>query len=169
MHAAHLPSRACRPAAPAGHSREAGRPYPLLLLNDGQNLFEDATSFSGRSWRAAEAAAAAVASGELPPFLVAGIDHAGVNRSLEFLPYKPGSGPGGREGLRAAGMECCWSVLASRLRPSVSLPARPPSAPTAGRVPRPPPCRRLPQRRRVLAGRRRGGVRAASGRRDPAL
>lgn len=82
----------------AGYSREAGRTYPLLLLNDGQNCFEDATSFSGHSWRAAETAAAAIAAGELPPFLVAGIDHAGVNRSLEFLPYKPGSGPGGMGG-----------------------------------------------------------------------
>jgi hypothetical protein len=85
-----------RAALHTGYSRqEASRqPYPLLLLNDGQNLFEDALSFSGCSWRAAEAAAELITSGQLPPFLVVGIDHAGANRSGEYLPYKPGSGPG---------------------------------------------------------------------------
>ena len=80
----------------AGYSREeaARRPFPILLLNDGQNVFEDALSFSGCSWRAGEAAAALITSGQLPPFLIAGIDHAGPDRSQELLPYKPGTGPG---------------------------------------------------------------------------
>ena len=76
----HPPASA--PASPAGYSRtEAARhPLPLLLLNDGQNLFDDRLSFSGCSWRAAEAAAHLIASGQLPPFLLVGIDHAGADR-----------------------------------------------------------------------------------------
>ena len=70
------------PRTPAGYSRtEAARhPLPLLLLNDGQNLFDDRLSFSGCSWRAAEAAAHLITSGQLPPFLLVGIDHAGADR-----------------------------------------------------------------------------------------
>ncbi|GAB4823020.1 hypothetical protein N2152v2_010066 [Parachlorella kessleri] len=81
---------------PPGYSREEAsrHPYPLLLLNDGQNLFDDALSFSGSSWRAADTAAELITSGQLPPFVVVGVDHAGPLRSLEYLPYTPGTGPG---------------------------------------------------------------------------
>ena len=62
----------------------------MLYLNDGQNLFEAALSLSGQSWCAAEAAAQAMAAGEVPPFIVVGIDHAGASRSYDYCPYKPG-------------------------------------------------------------------------------
>lgn len=70
-------------------------PYPVLYLNDGQNLFGDCPTLSGASWEAAQAAAGLIASGKLPPFLLVGLDHAGPLRSLEYTPYKPGTGPGG--------------------------------------------------------------------------
>jgi enterochelin esterase-like enzyme len=90
-------TRRLRVWLPPGYQREeaARRPLPLLLLHDGQNLFFDKESFSGRSWGAAETAATLIASGQLPPFIVAGIDHAGPLRSFDYLPYKPGTGPGG--------------------------------------------------------------------------
>lgn len=90
------------PDRPPGYSKvEAARhPYPLLILNDGQNLFDDALSFSGSSWKAGETAAKLISSGKLPPFLVVGIDHAGPNRSLEYLPVVPGTGPGESVGCR---------------------------------------------------------------------
>ncbi len=116
---AALPGFNSLPPPPPGYSREeaARHPYPLLLLNDGQNLFDDRLSYSGFSWRAGEAAAQLIASGQVPPFLLAGIDHAGAQRSLEYLPYKPGSGPGGGrglwwgvKGLGACGWACCRCV-----------------------------------------------------------
>ena len=64
----------------------------MLYLNDGQNLFADKDSFSGRCWQAAHAAAAAIASGAAPPFLVCGVDHAGPLRSLDYTPVVPGTG-----------------------------------------------------------------------------
>lgn len=69
--------------------------YPVLYLNDGQNLFNDGLSMSGSSWRAAEAAAALIASGRVPPFVIVGIDNACALRSWEYTPYKPGTGPTG--------------------------------------------------------------------------
>lgn len=82
---------------PPGYSlAEAARhPYPLLVLNDGQNLFDDAMSFSGSSWRAGGTAAKLISRGQLPPFLILGTDHSGPMRSFDYLPYKPGTGPGG--------------------------------------------------------------------------
>ena len=62
----------------------------MLYLNDGQNLFEAALSLSGQSWCAAEAAAQALAAGNVPPFIIVGIDHAGALRSHDYCPYKPG-------------------------------------------------------------------------------
>lgn len=98
-----LPLRPAQPNTPhpaplAGYRKEEAlkKPLPLLLLHDGQNLFQDSLSFSGHSWHAAEAAAALIAAGRVPRFLVAGIDHSRAQRSLDYLPYPPGSGPGGR-------------------------------------------------------------------------
>lgn len=81
----------------AGYSRADGArlPYPVLYLNDGQNLFGDSPTLSGASWEAAQATAGLITSGKLPPFLLVGLDHAGPLRSLEYTPYKPGTGPGG--------------------------------------------------------------------------
>eukprot|EP00793_Prasinoderma_coloniale_P007114 PRCOL_00006966-RA len=67
---------------------------PVLLLLDGQNVFYDEESYSGSSWRAAEAASALIAAGAAPPFAVAAIDNAGARRPYEYLPYRPGMGPG---------------------------------------------------------------------------
>ena len=66
-----------------------------MYLNDGQNLFDDGLSFSGCSWRAAETAASLINSGTLPPFIIVGMDHSGASRSLDYTPYRPGTGPGG--------------------------------------------------------------------------
>jgi hypothetical protein len=83
--------------SPAGYSViDAQRqPYPVLYLNDGQNLFGDCLTPSGSSWCAADAAAQLIGSGQLPPFVIVGVDHAGAQRSYEYTPCKPGTGPGG--------------------------------------------------------------------------
>ncbi|GLC43975.1 hypothetical protein PLESTB_000215900 [Pleodorina starrii] len=81
---------------PPGYSLSdaAREPYPVLYLNDGQNLYGDMPTLSGQSWHAAEAAAGLIAGGALPPFVVVGIDHAGAMRSYDYLPYEPGTANG---------------------------------------------------------------------------
>ena len=81
------------PGWQAGQAPPGG--YPVLYISDAQNLFEDWLSHQGVSWRAAETAAALISSGQLPPFLIVGIDAAGAFRSLNFLPFAPGAGAGG--------------------------------------------------------------------------
>lgn len=66
----------------------AGRRYPVLYLNDGQNLFETSTSFAGVEWGADETADRLIREGTIPPMLVVGLDNAGKSRIREYMPYR---------------------------------------------------------------------------------
>jgi len=84
-------TRTLRILLPSGYEapENRGRRYPVLYLNDGQNLFDAATStFTGREWRVDETVRELTAAGRIPPLIVVGIDHAGAKRGHEFLPYK---------------------------------------------------------------------------------
>ena len=59
--------------------------YPVMVIADGQNIFEDETSHQGVSWRAADAAAGLIGSGVLKPFIIVGIDGATASRPTVLL------------------------------------------------------------------------------------
>jgi len=74
-------------------AQRGSNPLPLLILQDGQNLFDpDRAHVRGQHWRVAEAADALIAAGRIPPLLIAGLDHAGEGRIAEFTPT-PGDHP----------------------------------------------------------------------------
>lgn len=62
------------------------RSYPVLYLQDGQNLFDEVTSHSGE-WHVDETVEHLVGGFKIPPMFVVGIDNAGEKRSSEYLPY----------------------------------------------------------------------------------
>ena len=62
--------------------------YPVLYLNDGQNLFDPATAFAGVDWRAGVTAEWLIAAGKIPPIIIVGIDNTGKNRVREYIPYR---------------------------------------------------------------------------------
>jgi predicted alpha/beta superfamily hydrolase len=62
--------------------------YPVLYLNDGQNLFDPATAFAGVHWQAGETATRLIAEKRIRPLIIVGIDNAGKNRLGEYVPYK---------------------------------------------------------------------------------
>ena len=64
------------------------RHYPVLYLNDGQNLFESATSFNGIEWQVDETADRLIREGQIPPLLIVGIDNAGKDRIREYMPHR---------------------------------------------------------------------------------
>jgi predicted alpha/beta superfamily hydrolase len=64
------------------------RHYPVLYLNDGQNLFESATSFNGVEWQVDETADRLVREGHIPPLVIVGIDNAGKDRIREYMPHR---------------------------------------------------------------------------------
>jgi len=65
------------------------RRYPVLYLNDGQNLFDTSTSvLNPMEWRVDETVHALVAGRTIPPMIVVGIDSAGRrDRFKEYFPY----------------------------------------------------------------------------------
>src|SRR6266704_1285632 len=58
----------------------AERQYPVLYLNDGQNLFECSTSFNGVEWQVDESADRLVREDVVPPMIIVGIDNAARER-----------------------------------------------------------------------------------------
>jgi predicted alpha/beta superfamily hydrolase len=61
--------------------------YPVLYLNDGQNLFDPATAFAGVHWQVGEAATQLIAEQKIPPLIIVGIDNT-RNRAQEYIPYR---------------------------------------------------------------------------------
>jgi predicted alpha/beta superfamily hydrolase len=64
------------------------RRYPVLYLNDGQNLFEAATSFTGVEWQVDETADRLIRENAIAPMIIVGIDNAGKARVREYMPYR---------------------------------------------------------------------------------
>ena len=63
---------------------QSERHYPVLYLQDGQNLFEDSAPFG--TWGVDKRLAALAQQGK-GDFIVVAIDHGGKERIKEFLPY----------------------------------------------------------------------------------
>jgi enterochelin esterase-like enzyme len=88
---------------PPGYEEQTERQYPLLILQDGQNLFDPETSFiRGKTWRVAESADDAIDAGEVEPLVIAGVANAGERRLAEYTPsrdMKLGGGDAGQYAL----------------------------------------------------------------------
>jgi enterochelin esterase-like enzyme len=64
------------------------RRFPVLYLQDGQNLFDPATSFAGVAWRVEETADRLIAEGKIRPLVIAGIYNTGKQRIREYTPSR---------------------------------------------------------------------------------
>lgn len=70
---------------PRGYDERPQRSYPVLYLQDGQNLFDPRTSFiPGRTWEVREHADAAIEAGEVEPLIIVGIYNTGDRRIAEY-------------------------------------------------------------------------------------
>jgi predicted alpha/beta superfamily hydrolase len=81
-------TRLVRVWLPPDYDKGGGTRYPVLYLNDGQNLFEPATAFVGVHWQVGETASRLIVEKKIRPLIIVGIDNAGKNRAREYLPYK---------------------------------------------------------------------------------
>jgi len=68
--------------------QNAGRRYAVFYLNDGQNLFESTTSFTGVEWQVDETADRLIQEGTVPPMIMVGIDNASKDRIREYMPHR---------------------------------------------------------------------------------
>ena len=64
------------------------RRYPVLYLNDGQNLFDRATAFAGVEWQVDEAADRMIRENAITPLIMVGIDNSTKDRFREYMPYR---------------------------------------------------------------------------------
>lgn len=83
-------TRLLRVWLPPGYddAENEGRRYPVLYLNDGQNLFESATSFTGVEWQVDETADRLIREGAVPPMMIVGMDNTGKDRLREYMPHR---------------------------------------------------------------------------------
>ena len=68
--------------------------YPVLYLHDGQNVFDQATSF-GDEWRVDETAQELIAGGCIEPIIVVGVYNTGDHRIEEYTPTPSADGTAG--------------------------------------------------------------------------
>jgi enterochelin esterase-like enzyme len=105
---------------PPGYDEYTTRTYPVLYLQDGQNLFDGRTSFiGGRTWAMREQADAAIEAGEVEPLIIVGIYNAGDRRLAEYTPEKDcerGGGEAAESGLMLTGEILPWIAGQYRAR-----------------------------------------------------
>jgi predicted alpha/beta superfamily hydrolase len=74
---------------PPMYETEGERRFPVLYMQDGQNLFDPETSFiKGNYWRMGETADSLVEAGAIEPLIIVGIYNAGVKRVDEYTPVE---------------------------------------------------------------------------------
>lgn len=87
---------------PPGYDQNPGRRYPVLYMFDGQNVFNDATSFVGE-WQVDETLQAAIPAGRVAPLIVVAVDNGASRRLAEYTPWpmaKRNGAGGGQAHLR---------------------------------------------------------------------
>jgi predicted alpha/beta superfamily hydrolase len=74
---------------PPMYEAEPDRRFPVLYMQDGQNLFDPETSFiPGNYWRMGETADALIEAGAIEPLIIVGIYNVGVKRIDEYTPVE---------------------------------------------------------------------------------
>jgi predicted alpha/beta superfamily hydrolase len=81
---------------PAGYDERPELRYPVLYLQDGQNLFDAERAFvPGQHWRVKDAADQAIGERTAAPMIIVAVDHAGPARIDEYTPTKDARHNGG--------------------------------------------------------------------------
>jgi predicted alpha/beta superfamily hydrolase len=73
---------------PPGYRRFSRRRYPVLYLQDGQNVFDAATSFAGVEWSVDETAERLIRKNLIEPTIIVAIANTGENRIHEYAPTR---------------------------------------------------------------------------------
>jgi predicted alpha/beta superfamily hydrolase len=73
---------------PRGYRALSRRRYPVLYLNDGQNVFDAATSFSGVEWGVDETAERLIKENLIEPLIVVAVANTGEKRVDEYAPTR---------------------------------------------------------------------------------
>ena len=77
--------RSLRIYLPPSYAENRFKRYPVLYMNDGQNLFDPATSYSGVEWRVDESFNHEIGNGRVREAIVVGVDNT-PSRIYEYSP-----------------------------------------------------------------------------------
>lgn len=80
---------------PPSYEQAKAKRYPVVYMQDGQNLFDKATAFIGEEWGADEAAAALAAAEPALEAIIVGVYNTG-ERLAEYTPYRDAARGGGK-------------------------------------------------------------------------
>jgi predicted alpha/beta superfamily hydrolase len=100
---------------PPSYDENSGVRLPVIYMLDGQNLFDDASSFSGVSWDVAGALDRGAADASIHEAIVVAVDNSD-NRTWEYTPTDGGDGGGGAD--------TYLSFLADELKPQMDAQLR---------------------------------------------
>ncbi len=79
---------------PPGYDDDGSARHPVLIMLDGQNLYDAETSYAGE-WRVDETCDRLIATGRIRPVVVVGIDNGGQARLHEYTPWVDADHGGG--------------------------------------------------------------------------
>ena len=83
-------NRRIRVLLPKGYAEDLDRSYPVVYMNDGQNVFYSGESFSGHSWKVIPAIKR---NPDMPRMIIVGIDNDNDGRMNEYAPWKFSNAP----------------------------------------------------------------------------
>ncbi len=73
---------------PTGYRRPPQQRYPVMYLNDGQNLFDAATAFGGVEWGVDETAQRLIRRRLIEPLIIVAVANMGMDRIHEYSPTR---------------------------------------------------------------------------------
>jgi len=73
---------------PPGYRRFSRTRYPVLYLQDGQNVFDAATAFSGMEWKVDETAERLIRKNLIEPLIIVAVTNMGDDRVHEYAPTR---------------------------------------------------------------------------------
>ncbi len=80
---------------PPGYGTDTEARYPVLYMFDGQNVFDDATSFAGE-WKVDETLETLIPAEDVRPIIVVAVDNGGEQRVPEYTPWPDPERDGGQ-------------------------------------------------------------------------
>lgn len=80
---------------PPGYEKDRSLRYPVLYMQDGQNIFDEATAFAGVEWSMDETAERLIRSGRIEPLIIVGIYNTPDRLSEYTQVADPSMGGGG--------------------------------------------------------------------------
>jgi predicted alpha/beta superfamily hydrolase len=99
---------------PPQYAQEPERRFPVLYMQDGQNVFDGATAFlAGKEWEVDETVERLSREGRIQPLIVVAVDNGGPRRALEYAPTRDG---GAKDG---GGADLYRRLLLEELKPWV--------------------------------------------------